>query len=231
MVQNYHEFVEILLEAGFSMGGGSSDGIYSVINWNWDEPPPADSPIRWHTGDPDTDPWEWRMRVLTQRDDVAYAKFFFKKSGYITKEWYPYFLAVRRGGLDFEDAYAGGNVSHFAKRVYDAVSAHDSIPVHDIKRLVGVAKEDKAVFDRALVELQMRMFITLCGNQQKVSQKGEAYGWSSNVFCTTEGFFGADMFEKAAGISAEDAKAKITKQVLKINPSAEEKAIVKFIKG
>jgi len=43
------------------------------------------APVRWHTGDPGTSPWEWRIRVLDERDDIAYPKRFYKKSGYITK--------------------------------------------------------------------------------------------------------------------------------------------------
>jgi hypothetical protein len=98
MILGYNDFVNSLLDAGFSMGGGNSEGIFSVVSWSWNEAPPYDTPVRWHTGDPETDPWEWRIRVLDERDDIAYAKLFFKKSGYITKEWYPYFLAVRRSG-------------------------------------------------------------------------------------------------------------------------------------
>jgi len=45
------DFVETLLAAGFSMGGGSGDGIYSVVPWSWNEPPPYKTPVRWHTGD------------------------------------------------------------------------------------------------------------------------------------------------------------------------------------
>lgn len=96
-IQNYNDFVTALLSNGFSVGGGNSEGIYALISWSWDENPPYDTPVRWHTGDPETDPWEWRIRVLDERNDIAYAKLFFNKSGYITKEWYPYFLAVRRG--------------------------------------------------------------------------------------------------------------------------------------
>jgi hypothetical protein len=117
MVRCYDDFVETLLNAGFSMGGGSADGIYAVIDWGWNEQPPYDTPIAWHTDDPETDPWEWRMRVLDERNDIAYAKVFFKKSGFITKEWYPYFLAVRRSGLSFDEAYENGKISHFAKRI------------------------------------------------------------------------------------------------------------------
>jgi len=231
VIHNYSEFIETLLDAGFSMAGGGSDGIYSVIPWNWNETPPYDTPIRWHTGNPEIDPWEWRIRVLEERRDIAYAKLFFKKSGYITKTWYPYFLAARRGGLDFKDMYADGAISHFAKRIYDVVAAHETLPLHAIKQLAGFTREDKSGFDRALTELQMKMFLTMCGSQQKLSQKGEEYGWSSTVFCTTERFFDEDVFEKAAAIDAQEAERAITEQILKLNPSAQEKKMKKFIFG
>jgi hypothetical protein len=231
VIRNYDDFVEALLNAGFSMGGGGNDGIYSIIPWNWNEEPPYDTPVRWHTEDADTDPWEWRIRVLDERNDIAYSKLFFKKSGYITKEWYPYFLAARRSGLDFEDAYTDGTISHFAKRIYDVVFTHDCLPLHTIKQLGEFSKEDKSGFDRALTELQMKMHITMCGTQQKLSQKGEAHGWSSTVFCTTERFFGEAVFGEAEKIPKDAAAQKIREQILKLNPAAQEKKITKFILG
>jgi len=230
MIRCYNDFVESLLNAGFSMGGGN-DGIYSIIPWNWNEEPSYDTPVRWHTEDAETDPWEWRIRVLDERNDIAYAKLFFKKSGYITKEWYPYFLSARRDGLSFDDAYTDGTISHFAKRIYDVVSTHDSIPLHTIKQVGEFSKEDKPGFDRALTELQTKMYITMCGTQQKLSQKGEAHGWSSTVFCTTERFFGEAVFDKAEKITKDAAVQKIREQILKLNPAAEDKKISKFILG
>ena len=176
IIKNYKDFINSLLYAGFSMGGGKNDGVFAVLPYSWDERPPYDTPVRWHTGNPETDPWEWRMRVLDEREDIAYSKVFFRKSGYITKEWYPYFLAVRRGTMDFEDEYYNGTVSQYAKRIYEVISNHDSLPFHMIKQLAGFEKEDKAKFERALVELQMRMYITMCGRQQKTSQMGLEYG-------------------------------------------------------
>ena len=230
-IKSYDDFVETLLEAGFSMGGGNSEGIYSVIPWNWNQEPPYETPVRWHTGLPDTDPWEWRIRVLDQRKDIAYAKVFFKKSGYITKEWIPYFLAVRRGNRTLEEEYEDGVISSQAKRIYKTVSQHGILPVHSIKELAGFGKEEKAQFERGLVELQMKMFLTMCGRQQKRSQKGEEYGWSSTVFCTTERFWGEDVFEEADQIKPEDAIEKISERILMLNPDAEPKKILKFIKG
>jgi len=228
----YEEFIATLTEAGFSMGGGNAEGIYSVIPWSWNEEPPYQTPVRWHTGDPKTDPWEWRMRVLEERDDIAYAKLFFKKSGYITAAWYPYFLAVRRRHESFADAYQNGTVSHEAKRVYDVVAAQDGVPLHTLRLLSGMQdKESKARFDRALTVLQTRMFITMCARQKKLSQSGEAYGWFSTVFTTVERYFPEDVFQKAACLNAEDAANAIKKQILKLNASAAVKTMDRFIKG
>ena len=231
MIKNYDDFIAELLDAGFSMSGGNNEGIYSIVSWNWNETPPYDTPIRWHTGDAETDPWEWRMRVLLERSDTAYSKVFFRKSGYITKEWYPYFLAARRGGKSFDEMYADGIYSHYAKRIYDLLRDNDSLPVYEIKSLGGFDKKDTSKFEKALIDLQMGLFITMSGMRQKVSRIGLEYGWFSTVFSTTERFWGDDVFDRAANISADEAEEKITERVLELNSSAEEKKTVKFIKG
>ncbi|KPU43347.1 hypothetical protein OXPF_27880 [Oxobacter pfennigii] len=230
-IKNYGDFISALLDAGFSMGGGNSEGIFSVISWNWEEEPPYETPVRWHTGDPETDPWEWRMRVLDERKDIAYAKLFFKKSGYIVKEWVPYFLAVRRGNMTFDEKYSDGAISNHAKRIYGTILENGMLPLHAIKQLAGFGKEEKSQFERALVELQMKMYLTMYGRQQKISKKGEEYGWSSTVFCTTESFWGEDVFEKASKIGKDEAIQKITNHIFTLNPNGEPKNILKFIKG
>jgi len=230
VIQNYNDFITALLDAGFSGAiGGKEDGVFGLFRFGWGAE--EETGIVWHTGDPDTDPWEWRMRVLDERNDVAYSKVFFKKAGYITKEWYPYFIAARRGGKSFYNQYADGTASHFAKRIYDAVTDYSSLPLDEIKRIAGFSREDKSKFDAALTELQMKLFLTTCGSQAKLSQTGEEYGWSSTVFCTTEQFWGGDLFDAAANISEEDAIDAITERIMKLNPSANEKKILKFIKG
>jgi len=231
MIQSYDDFVAALLDVGFSAGGGINEGISSIVSWSWEEEPPYDTPVRWHTGDPVTDPWEWRMRVLDERCDIAYAKLFFRKSGYITKDWYPYFLAIRRGGRTFEEDYAAGIISHFAKRIYDTVSENGALPVHVIKQLAGFHGKDKSGFDRALTELQMRMYLTMCGQRRKLSKKGIEYSWPSSVLCTTESFFDDEVFKRAAELDSEEAAKKLTGQIIKLNPAADSKKISKFIRG
>lgn len=231
MIRNFQDFCAELLKAGFSLGsGGNDEGVFTLLKYGWSEEPP-DSNIRWHTGDPDTDPWEWRMRVLDERDDIAYAKVFFRKSGYITKEWYPYFLAARRENRTFDEIYADGAVSYHSKRIYEVVRDYDAIPIHSLKRICGFSKEEKGLFERAIVDLQMGLFITMCGRQRKISNFGIEYGWASTVFCTTERFWGREVFEAAEMISREDAEKAITERICLLNPNAQPKKITAFIYG
>lgn len=224
MINSFSEFCEELLRCGFSMGGGNAKGIYSVIPYDWQSPQPG--PIQWHTGDPETDPWEWRMRVLEERDDIAYGKVFLGASGYITRQWYPLFLAVRRQGLVFDEWYDEGKASLMEKQIYETIECQGKLPLHDLKRLCSISKEDASAFERALVNLQKNLFITMCGRMQKKNKSGQEYGWSSTVFCTTEEFWGEDL---SAAISPEDAYRQIHDHILELNSQAEEKTIRRFI--
>lgn len=225
MVNSFAEFCNELIKCGFSMGGGNAKGIYAVIDFDWQTSIPG-CPIQWHTGDPETDPWEWRMRVLEERHDIAYAKVFFGASGYITRQWYPLFLAVRRQGLVFDEWYDEGKATLMEKNIYEVISEQGRLPLHELKQLCGIHKEDTSAFERALVSLQKNLFITMCGRMQKKNKFGESYGWSSTVFCTVEEFWGEDL---STDISPKDACRQIHDHILELNPQADEKTIRRFI--
>jgi len=228
MIRNYSEFCAELLKAGFSGAiGGKDDGLFGLFRYGWGAE--DESALYWHTGDPDTDPWVWRIRVLEERNDIAYSKVFFRKAGYITREWYPYFLAARRNGKTFDEIYAEGTISQYAKRIYKVLQGYGALPLHVIKTFGGFGKEDKSRFDSALTELQMNLFITMCGQQQKISQKGEEYGWASTVFCTVEQFWPPEVIEKSLEITQREAEEAITAQIYKLNPKADGKRLKKFI--
>ena len=223
-IKCYNDFIKSLLITGMSMGGTNDEQIFSLCNYFGEE-------IEWHTEKADTDPWEWRMRVLNERDDIAYGKLFFKKSGFITKEWYPYFYAARRDKTSFEEAYAQGKISHPAKIIYEILKEQRRMPLHLLKQAGGFSKEDKAAFERGLTELQMKMYITMCVQKKKLSEKGEGYGGSSTVFCLVEDFFPDDMLEEAGHIKGEDALQRISDQIMRYNPKADSKRIKKFVLG
>ena len=230
MIRNYSEFCTELLKTGFSGSiGGKDEGVFNLFRYGWGAE--EETGIQWHTDDPETDPWQWRIRVLSERDDIAYSKLFFRKAGYITKEWYPYFYAARRGDRIFEDAYSDGVFSNTAKRVYGAVSENGRLSLQDIKRIAGFSREDKSKVESALTELQIKMYLTICDIYYKVSQKGEEYGFSTTVFSTVESFWGDDVINKAANIKENEAVEAITERILFLNPLARKEKFIKFIRG
>jgi len=230
-LENYDDFIRILLTSGFSLGGGKAEGIFSIVNHDWYAPNPLD-PIQWHTGDIQTDPWEWRYRVLKEHNDIAYSKPFFKKSGFITEAFYPYFLRLRRTDADFEAAYFNGKISHIAKRIYDVVQDNPELQSHEIKRMAGFDKTEKSKFDAAVVELQMGLYITISGASKKRSVRGEEFGWDVSELSTTEYFWRhSDVFARASACTEAEAFEEIRVRVLDLNPLADEKKIYKFAYG
>lgn len=223
-IHNFHDFLDNLYEAGMSMGGENSEGIFTLCDCFSEE-------ISWHTQNQETDPWEWRMRVLNEKQDIAYGKVFFQKSGFITRQWYPYFLRIRRRNRDLFEEYEEGNISSSANKIYKLLLEHKELPLHLIKQYGGFSREDKSKFDKAITELQMNFYITMCGRAGKKSKKGEEYGWSSTVFCLTEDFFDGDVLEKAKALSFEDAYEAVEKQVYCLNPDAKPEKVRKFITG
>jgi len=223
-IRKFEDFLENMYLCGLSVGGENNEGIFSLCDTFADN-------ISWHTNDAETDPWEWRMRVLNECTDIAYGKFFFKKSGYITKEWYPYFYRVRRGKKELDEEFEDGKISLYAKRIYELVQEHKEIPLHLIKQFGGFTKDDKTKFDNAITELQMKFYITMCGRARKISKMGDEFGWSSTVFCLVEDFFDKDELKLAENMSFEEAYHKIEERVYQLNPEADAKKVKKIILG
>ena len=54
-------------------------------------------------------PWEWREQAVAQ-GQIVYAKLFEKKAGFVSLEWFPYFVNLRRDGCDFDLLYQEGRI-------------------------------------------------------------------------------------------------------------------------
>ncbi|MDT8717670.1 hypothetical protein IAI10_13440 [Clostridium sp. 19966] len=221
-IDSFPSFCHALREAGFSMGGSNDEGIFSLSTYFSDN-------LVSHTGNNETDPWKWRIRGVTECDDLLYGKFFFNKGGWITKEWLPYFMAVRRGKKSFDELYYEGLVNNTAKKVYDLISDTPNLSLQEIKIMGNFDKNQKYEFESALNTLQMKMFITISGEKFKLSKEGKPYGWPVTTFSKIEDFWGEGILDLSCTLKAEEAVDKIKTQILALNPDAESKLINKFI--
>ena len=221
VIRDYAGFCRTLPIAGFALAGGADEGIFSIASCFGPE-------IRSHTGDPETDPWIWRVRAPQEGGELLYGKFFFQKGGWIARGWLPDFLAVRRSGRDFADFYAAGEASRLEKRIYEALSA-GPLPQHILKRETGCGREDAAAFERALARLQGRLFLIPYGECRKRSKKGEPYGWPVTIYDLPERVFGEALCGPGREISPRAAAERIAGRILELNPAAQERDIRRFL--
>ncbi|ADL50722.1 AlkZ-related protein [Clostridium cellulovorans] len=218
-ITEYKDFVAIVEEVGFMPFSKNSLGFINLDDLT--------VPEQWHTNLP-SDPWPWRVDI--ERDGkAAYGKLFGKKPGFISLKWYPTFLAARRKGRSFQEAYSDGLMSNYAKQIYNLFEEHEILAVHEIKTLLGITKETNSQYEAAMCELQMGMFITVNGTKQKINSKGEPYGWPSTAYSTVETWVGQEMIEDAESIIPEDAMDEILEKIYEFIPDAKRTKLKSFI--
>ena len=222
-IQNFDDFCCVMKQVGFCMSS-NDDRIFNLKNYYSDN-------IQGHTGNPETDPWEWRIRSVKEVDFLVYGKLFFRKAGWITKEWLPLFLSVRRNGKTFDEMYQDGMISQMEKRIFDCIRQTKKISVHDLKTVLECKKGEHSQFNTALTSLQMKLFITLYDETSKVSMNGQPYGWPVTVFSTLGIKVGERIVSEAYGIRPEEAYQNIYEHIKRLNPSVQEKYVKNFILG
>ncbi len=186
-------------------------------------------PFDWWTEDPERDPWIWRM-TLAEYGDIAYGKFFDRKAGFVSKEWFPDFANYRRDGYDAEGLYEDGKMKGGAKKILDALELDENavsleLMSGQLRKRAGVEKG----FDGLLIDLQMQSFLLISGFRQKRNKKGVPYGWHLPSFTTPETRWGYD-FVNSAETLPDESYRRIAAQVGRYFPDADEKALRKALK-
>ena len=180
----------------------------------------------WWIEDASRDPWAWRQ-VLAKDEGVAYGKFFDRKAGFISKEWFPAFANYRRDGYDYEGLYEDGKLNSRCKRILDILELNDEaeglgLLSFEIKKRAALDKG----FEGALTELQMKTFLIMSDFRQRHNKRGEAFGWYVAELMTPETKWGYDAVN-SCGDKPEDSWYRICQQIRKHFPKADEETIRK----
>ena len=195
-----------------------------VPGFSVEEHTPADA---WWTDRPE-DPWAWRQ-ILAQEDAAAYGKFFDKKAGFVSAEWFPAFANYRRDGYDYEGLYEDGKMNSRCKRILDVMELNEEaeglrLLSCDIRRRAALPKG----FEGAMTELQMRTFLLMGDFRRKRNRRGEEYGWHVAEMMTPETRWGYGAVNSCPE-PPEESLRRICAQIRKHFPGAEEREIRKLI--
>ena len=212
----------------FACSLSGSKGLSGLSGFSVEERVTAE---QWWTGDSYSDPWEWRI-MASRHPDIAYGKFFDKKVGFISREWFPVFANYRREGYDFEALFEDELASYRSKKIMDALGLDDEgqsseIMSNELKTLAGFGKRADGTageknFEGILTELQMQGYLIMSDFQRRKNKKGQDYGWHIAMISTPETKWGYDHVTSAYSEDPADSWERIKGQIKRFFPEADE---------
>jgi hypothetical protein len=210
-IRSWEDLVDWINEAGFVPLFKNELAGFSVEEHTSD--------LFWWSGDPAQDPWEWR-ELIARSGKVAYGKFFGKKAGFISREWFPHFANYRRDGYDFDSRWDEELASMRCKRIMDQFMAKDEWYSFELKRTAGFGKDGEKNFEGTVTDLQMQTYLIIRDFRRRINKKGLEYGWPVSVYATPEALWGYDHIASAYGFDPEESWQKLRDQVKTCFPAA-----------
>ena len=182
----------------------------------------------WWTDDIKNDPWAWRT-IAGKTGEITYGKFFNKKTGYISKEWFPYFANYRRNGYDFDALWDDELASAREKKIMDLFDDSAELYSFEVKKKGGFYKGGEKNFEGTITGLQMHAFLCISDFRQKINKDGEGYGWHIAMYSTPERLWGYDYVSSAYKEAPEQSGERIFSHIKKLFPAATDKDLAKVL--
>ena len=180
------------------------------------------TPGQWWTGLAD-DPWGWR-EALAGRGDVLYGKFFEGHAGFVSREWFPTLINLRRDGYDFDSRWEEGLATPLCHSIMLEVEKEPGLLKSELKKRAGGKG-----FEGAVTLLQEQTYLLICGFDRRRNRFGEPYGWHIARLTTPEAAFGAEWATQMYAEAPEASRARIEAHLHTLLPKAEPEALRRLI--
>lgn len=187
----------------------------------------------WWSDDPARDPWCWRQ-ILASRPDILYGKFFERRAGFVSAEWFPAFANLRRSGYDFDTLIDEGLAPHRERKLMepfltDGLPNDAALHSFQLKAAAGFGKGGEKNFEGILTDLEMRTYLMIGDFRQRRNKLGRPYGWHIAVIMTPESKLGYAALSEAYRESPERSRARIVAKLRAELPEAEESGLLRWL--
>lgn len=173
MLTTYEDFVARVESLGFMALSPLLPGLPSLGG----ETPKS----LWHTG-LDTDPWRWKDRAAEEKR-LAYGCILGGHKGFVARHMYPIFYAAFYPLLPMPERWAAGTINQRTWQLWQLFEEKGTLNISQVRQILGVSgKQGVSAVDNAIQQLQHEYYITMDGNDRKISAKGEFYGWPINRY-------------------------------------------------
>ncbi|MCC8152280.1 MAG: hypothetical protein LIO96_12760 [Lachnospiraceae bacterium] len=183
----------------------------------------------WWSGNPAEDPWIWR-EIIARSGEVAYGKFFGKKSGFVSLSWFPAFANYRRDGYDFDARWEDELAGIRSKKIMDCFADGGDFMGVQLKKDARFGKGKEKNFDGVIADLQMQTYLTIKDFRRKVNKWGGEYGMPVCIYSRPEDVWGYGMVSSCYREDPEECRRKIYEQVRNNFSSATEKQLERVLR-
>ena len=165
--------------------------------------------------------WDWKGPIITESDCV-YGKFFNKKAGFVSREWWPDFYNYRRS------VHAAPSAGSIEETILLTLREHGSLITRDLRRACGFTEPKmRSRFDGYVTRLQMACRIVTEDFVYPRDKHGKEYGWGWALLSTPELLLGKEAC--LCDRTPEESWERMFSHLKHLLPQATEKEIKKFI--
>lgn len=123
-------------------------------------------------------PWYWRFEFAYE-DDLFYGQFFDGRLGFVRRDLFPAFAALRRGGRTTEAMLESDDLTDDAKTFYRALPAFAEWTLPEAMTRVPPLETRLETIAK---ELQTKTLLFTSGFRYKRKKTGEEYGWPASLY-------------------------------------------------
>ena len=166
--------------------------------------------------------WKWKGPIVTSGNFV-YGKFFDKKAGFISREWWPDFFNYRRS---VAPAIEEGSIE---EAILLTLQEHGSLITRELRAACGFdGPRMRSKFDGYVTRLQMQCRIVTEDFVYPTDKKGREYGWGWSLLNTPEALYGQAAC--ACDRTPQESYERLTAHLAALLPHASDKQIQRLLR-
>ncbi len=165
--------------------------------------------------------WKWKGPIVTDGNCV-YGKFFDKKAGFISREWWPDFYNYRRSR---HPVPAEGSIED---SILATLGEHGSLITRELRAVCGFdGPKMRSKFDGYVTRLQMGCYIVTEDFVYPTDKHGREYGWGWSLLTMPEALLGREACRCER--TPQESYQRMLAHFRALLPGATEKQIKKLI--
>ncbi|MBR5061227.1 MAG: hypothetical protein IKX24_03695 [Prevotella sp.] len=165
--------------------------------------------------------WKWKGPVVTEGNCV-YGKFFNKKAGFISREWWPDFYNHRRHVCPIPQE---GSIDD---AILMTLRENGSMITRELRAACGfTGTKMRSKFDGYITRLQMGCYIITEDFVYPHDRHGREYGWGWSLLTTPEQLLGKEACRCSR--TAEESFHRMITHLRKVLPNASDKQIERIL--